>query len=426
MNINPKTGKPWINNYLQMYGTLFSNQTHKYIQLDRYYDLVGQVEGKTKAAYAMILHSHIAQVTCNRSPGVHFNIFMYIDSEKGTISNSTEMKEWLERTGWMNCNGKHLLAIASHEVWWVVYKCMLDVGLIKAQAGALRAMIPIQGRFLPIPYATVAFLSRIKKDGELGSEIQQALLSIPSKVKANLENLPKEDLIDELVKLKTQHVNPNRNSEIFKMIVEEVQDKYPHTWGNNPVKNVQKKSEKNSKKNVKNFSEKNPENFFENILEINPEKIIEEKIQKDSEKKSTIKSKELQPEEMHNFESNKKTRKKRPKQNPKSNSIVSPEKESEPTEIQTLVFYADDVSAKQADAITETVEKITEKIPEENDVTVFENVLEVPDEEDIQDLPEQEYDIFGLPKFDSDPGDVPQIPENIIPEAVKDEFWDFE
>ena len=58
MNINTKTGKVWVNNYMQMYGTLFSNQKHPYIQLYRYYDTIGRLEGRTKTAYAMILHSH--------------------------------------------------------------------------------------------------------------------------------------------------------------------------------------------------------------------------------------------------------------------------------------------------------------------------------------------------------------------------------
>lgn len=295
--LNPNTGKPWINNYLQMYGTVFANQNHKYIQLNKYYDLIGRLEGKSKAAYAMILHNHIAQISCNRTNAVHFNIFMYIDTKSGSINNSKEMREWIEKTGWMNCNGKHLFKIASNEVWWIVYKAMIDVGLLEQRSGILKALIPIEGRFLPIPYAYVAFLSRLKKDSELKGQIQKALMSAPDKMKKNLEELSKEDLIKELVKIKTNGYNSSKNSELFKMIFEEIRSAYPHQWGQ------YKKENKNNSGNV-----------LDELVQISEEK-IKEKIHEDISKKEELKKElgkdgtnRLDIDDMHNFKQNKKVR----------------------------------------------------------------------------------------------------------------------
>lgn len=441
MNINPKTGKPWVNNYLQMYGTLFSNQKHKYIQLHKYYDLIGKIEGRTKAAYAMLLHSHIAQVTCNRSPGVHANIFMHIDTQKGHISNSKEMKEWMLKTGWMDCNGGHLLQIASQEVWWLVYKAMLDVGLISQRSGVLRAMVPIEGRFLPVPYAYVAFLSRIKRDSEMDNQIQKALSDVPKKVRANLENLPKEDLIDELVKLKTQDLSTSKNSEVFKMLREEISAKYPHQWGKNPEKkreNFAEKisekisenfSENNLEKNPENNSEKNMENFSENIPGTNSaEKIVEkipEKISEDISKKDVKPNvKELPIEDLHNFESNKSKR----------NRKASPKIQSEPQKIPDSVtdedklFFADEVTAHD-------VEKFRKNKSEKNVDDVSENFADLDDfditgdTDSIPDLPQENFDIFGLPINNDDaPENVPELPESIEKEISDsmDEFWSLE
>lgn len=438
MNINPKTGKIWVNNYLNMYGTIFSNQNHKYIQLDRYYDIIGKLEGRTKAAYAMILHSHMAQVTCNRSPGVHANIFMYIDTKSGVINNSTEMKEWMCKSGWLNCNGEHLLDIASQEIWWVVYKSMMDVGLIKTQAGTLRVMIPIEGRFLPIPYAHVAFLSRVKRDSELSKAVVQALADTPDKIRTNLENLPKEDLIDELIKVKTENLIPSRNSEVYKMLMEEIQAKHPHQWGKNPEKNRENFLEKISENFSEIIPEKNPEkkseinsenNPTENTLDFPGEKTVEEivelipeKISQDKSKKEKSKTiqKVLPVDQIHNFESNKKLR------GPRN---ISPDLKSEPQEIDlaSQAFFADELTANDMEkllAAEESQEKIVEKIPE--------NKLEENfDLDDIPDLPQDSFDIFGLPiEQDYDTQDVIEMPESIsesIPIGLEaedmDEFW---
>ena len=426
MNINPKTGKIWINNYLQMYGTLFSNQKHPYIQLQRYYEIIGRLEGKAKSANAMILHSHIAQITCNRGPGIHANIFMHIDSEKGTISNSTEMKEWMLKDGWMNCSGGHLLEIASNEVWWVVYKAMMDVGLITGKAGVLRAMVPINGRFLPIPYAYVAFLSRLKKDSDLKTQIQKALSDVPSKIKTNLENLPKEDLINELIKLKTQGISSSKKSELFKLLFDEITTKFPHTWGDNPVKNRENfleniaenfpgnNSGKKSEKNPENFSEKNLENNSENIFqEITVENILEkipEKIAEDISKQKGEQVKELPIDEIHNFKSNKKSRTRLP----------SPPKEIVPT-IEETLFFADDVTGKDA-------EKIVKKIPENKVEENFQDFSDFDfDNEDEDIIPlDTDTDIFGLPiEEDLSLDSIPEIPEAVesITEKEIDDFW---
>ena len=421
IGINPQTGNIWINNYLLMYGTLFSNQKHPYIQLPRYYDIVGRLEGKTKSAYAMILHSHIAQTICNRKPGIKSSIFMYIDNGKGSINNSTEMKEWMLQSDWMNCNGAHLLEIASAEVWWIVYKALLDVGLLATRAGTLRAMVPINGRMLPIPYAYVAFLSRLKKDVNLKSQIQKALSDTPNKIKANLENLPKEDLINELIRIKTRGLNTSKKGELFKMLFDEVSTKYPHGWNNSseniPEKNrenfFQKISEKIPEKIMENFSEKNPENFSENnSQEITVENIIEkipEKISKEISKKNLRPTKTLLPEDIHNFESNKKTR----------NRISAPKKESNPT-IEESLFFADDVTGKDA-------KKIVEKIPENNleenfqDFSIFDF-----DDEDIASL-DTDTDIFGIPTEEYDLENIPDIPELAKPNTDDEEdFWAIE
>ena len=419
IGINPQTGNIWINNYLLMYGTLFSNQQHPYIQLHRYYDIVGRLEGKTKAAYAMILHSHIAQTICNRKPGIKSSIFMYIDNGKGSINNSTEMKEWMLQSDWMNCNGAHLLEIASAEVWWIVYKALLDVGLLATRAGTLRAMVPINGRMLPIPYAYVAFLSRLKKDVNLKSQIQKALSDAPDKIKANLENLPKEDLINELIRIKTIGLNTSKKGELFKLLFNEVSTKYPHGWNNSPEnipeKNrenfLEKISEKIPGKILENFSEKNPENFSEkNSQEITVENILEkipEKMSKEISKKKPKPTKTLLPEDIHNFESNKKTR----------NRISAPKKELNPT-IEESLFFADGVTGKD-------VEKIVKKIPENNleenfqDFSIFDF-----DEEDIASI-DTETDIFGMPIEEYDLDNIPEIPELAKPiQDNEEDFWD--
>jgi hypothetical protein len=442
MNINPKTGKIWVNNYLQMYGTIFANQNHKYIQMERYYAIIGKLEGRTKAGYAMILHNHCAQITCNRTPGVHSNIFMYIDNGKGSINNSKEMKEWICQTGWMNCNGEHLLDIASNEVWWVVYKAMLDIGLLKAQSGTLRVMIPIEGRFLPIPYAHVAFLSRVKKDSDLSSAIIKALSDIPERIRTNLAELPKEDLIDELVKIRTKNIVPSKSSEVYKMLFEEISAKHPHEWGKNPEKNrenfLEKISEnfseiipkKNPEKNMENFPEKKSkiksENNFEKFSDNFPgeksaEEIIElipEKISQDITKKKNQKpvGNILPVENIHDFKSKKKSRFKK----------VSPENESEPLEetlselpIESIMFFADDTTPND----TKRVVYYNPDSPENNPQNIPENDLE----EDFEiDLPNQEYDIFGLP-VEYIEEDLEIIPESSIPIGLDpedmDEFW---
>lgn len=402
--INPNTGKPWVNNYLQMYGTMFANQNHKYIQLNRYYDLIGRLEGKSKAAYAMLLHNHIAQVSCNRTNGVHFNIFMYIDTASGIIKNSKEMREWIEKTGWMNCNGNHLFNIASNEVWWIVYKAMLDIGLIEQRSGILKALIPIEGRFLPIPYAYVAFLSRLKKDSELRTQIHQALMSAPDKMRANLEELPKEDLINELIKIKTKGYNSSKNSELSKMVFDEIRTAFPHQWGQYQKENPN-----------------DPENILGELSEIS-EKKIQEKIQEDIDKKQAKldkikenKAQDLSVDEIHNFEQNKDKR--------KSRGRVDKSDTANKESVEDNLFYADHVSKKDADKVIkkENVEKKSEKIPKKNVSDIFEND-DIIDEDDLMD--EKAYDIFGLP-VDSDADEnIPDVPDVIeVQKDIGDDFW---
>lgn len=419
---------------MQMMGTLQANQNHEYVQLYRYFDVIGRLEGRTKAGYAMLLHSHFAQVTCNRSPGLHFNIFMYIDNENGSINNSTQMKEFMLMDGWMNCNAAHLLKIASHEVWWVVYKAMIELGLIRVSKGTLRVMFPVEGRFLPIPYAHVALLSRIKKDSNTSKAVLEALAQLPSKMRTNLEELPKEDLINEFIKLKTENLTPTKSNPVYKLLMEEIKLNNPHQWGKNPEKKRENFLEKISEKIVEKNIEKNPEinsenNNPENIPEIITTNIAEKIIQLKPEK-NKMESNVLPVDEIHNFErSDIKPRKKRDP----ITSISAPENQSDDYKIdykislEDTIFYAEETTGKD-------LKKIQESIPEtkpENEIEKF--APSDMDDEIIEELPESAYDMFGL-EIESDLNDndndlVISIPE--IPEPVKktvqtpdDSFWD--
>lgn len=417
MNIDPKTGKPYINNYKQMYGNLFINQTHKHIQLDRYYDLVGKLEGKTKTMYAMILHSHIAQTICNRVPGIQFNIFMYIDTKKGTIANAKDMKAWMLKTGWMNCNGAHLLKIASPSTWHIVYKTMLNIGLLEENAGILRCSIPIDGRFLPIPYAYVAFLSRLKRDGQLNTSISKALSSVPDKMRSSLDELPKEEIIDEIIRLKTKGLVSGRKSEVYRMLYEEISAKYPHKWND---------------ENNKNFN--NRENFLENILEKGIGNLLNEngssklneypgdntaeqiadnipnKIQSDIEKREEYKERKkkeqtLKTDEFADYEIEK---------SPRGRPVGQNNKQSNKSDLETNLFFADDVTANDS-----------KKARKANKVS--EDELKSLEKEYVPDLPDANIDMFGIEQEEIDP-DVIDIPDIInITESIKvnnnDGFW---
>ncbi len=441
MNINPKTGKIWVNNYLQMHGTVFANKNNKYIQLSRYYDLIGKIEGKTKAGYAMLLHSHISETICNRSPGVHLNVFMYIDNKKGFINNSKEMKVWMLKTGWMDCNAAHLLDIASADVWWIVYKSMLDVGLLSSSAGTLRVMIPINGRFLPLPYAYVAFLSRVKKDSVLSKLIKSTIADTPDKIRTSLLETPKEDLIDEIVRMKTKGLSTSKNSEIYKMLHSEISSQFPAQWGdtgkkveknrenflekisekisekiienkveNNPEKKSENFSENNSEIMGENFSEDIPGNkTVEEIVDLLPEKISKDKSNKESQKKIRKENdKKLNVEDIHDFIPNKTL---------KSTKSVSPRNQTTPTnnpDLETQLFFADEVTPNDSNKVLSNVENCTEDLPESI--------------EEILELPTQEYDIFGLPVEDVEremSEDLESIPEQIpVEETIdQDEFW---
>lgn len=430
MNINPKTGKIWLNNYLQMYGTIFANKNNKYIELSRYYDLIGKLEGRTKTVYAMLLHSHIAGVICNRSPGMHLNIFMYIDNRKGIISNSKDMKKWILSTDWMNCNGKHLLDIASADVWWIVYKSMIDVGLLSTTAGVLRVMIPINGRFLPLPYAYVAFLSRVKKDSELTKLISKTIAETPDKMRTSLKDTPKEDLIDEIVRMKTKDLTLSKNSEVFKMLHEEISNKFPHKWGNNLENKVQKnrenflenisekiienKVENNLENNVKNNSENIPGfKTAEEIVELIPENISKDKSNKKSKKDSII-VKELPVENISDFVSNKLSRSKPSISSPPRTSGTNTESES----LEASLFFADEVTANDSEkALKAEMQEINDEINSENNPEEISEIL---------DLPTQQYDIFGL-LIEEEGIDLQEIPEHITDnknmQDDMDEFW---
>lgn len=431
MNISTQTGKPWVNNYMQMIGTLSANQNHKYIQLYRYFDVISKLEGRAKAAYAMILHQHLANVTCNRAPGVRSNIFMYIDNEQGSILNSKDMKAFMEKTGWMNCEGQHLLKIASPEVWWLVFKAMLELGLINVRSGMLRVMYPIEGRFLPIPYAYVAFLSRVKKDNTLSKSILESMAKTPQEIRTNLESLTKEDLINEFIKLKTQNLQASKSNPIYQLLFDEVQAKYPHSWGTSQEKNrlsfiekimeniSENNPEKISEKISGNFSGKNPEKKPENIPGINSPKEIANKIQEYiPEKKEPISSTKILPvDELHNFErTDIRTRKVKPK----------PNQEYQIT-IEDTIFYAEGTTHNDLKKIQKVNPEIFFDDNSENISDSPENDLDKFNTEDLPSI-DSITDIFGLEIDSDDLSNIPEIPH--IAERVTDgipdvgeDFW---
>lgn len=247
-----------LNDYRLMYGTMYINRNHKYIDMQKYFDVVSEMEGRAKGGYAMILHAHLSEIICNRPPASRLNISMHISTRSGLITNDQNMEDFLLSTGYLNCNGEYLLKIASYRSWYKVFKCMVKIGLIQITRFKISTMIPIQGRFLPIPYAYVAFLSRLKHDSNLRNAIQQSLIDSPKKMKENYLKMDKEDIIDEIVRVKTRNIPTDKYSDLSGIIFKDISDKYPYKWGRNYE----------DRENLKNNRENFLENFSEKFLEI--------------------------------------------------------------------------------------------------------------------------------------------------------------
>lgn len=281
----------YFNDYRLMLGTIFSNTNHEYIQLPKYYDIIARLKTKPMMGYAMTLHHHLSGAMCNRKPSPRKDICLYIENEKGRITNKDEMEKFLSEEGYLKNNGAYLLNLASSATWYSTLKNLLDIGLLDLSGGKLKSMIPIEGRFLPIPYAYVAFLSRLKRDSNIKNSISEKLSKIPEELTNQLQSFNKDDLVKEIVNLRTKDLKIHNKSELFKSLYSEIKKEFPHKWG--------RPSE----------AESNANSFLDKVLEKIPSldsdtldsiKIAQK--QADTEYKEKIQTLKIDPEMTHAFE----------------------------------------------------------------------------------------------------------------------------
>jgi len=222
--------------YSRVLGTLMQNMNHKYVDMNRYYNILGQVTGPKIFAYGIMFHQHLLRRSLDRAPGKSNIVGLRIESSRiGSFTNSAQLRNWMLQEGWMRFDGAYFLKMAGEKTWHDIVIKMQEIGLIEINKhNGICSMIPVEGRFLPPVYAYVALLSRFKRDSEIKNMVRDTMEQSPGMIRKMAEAKTKEELVEEVVMLRGENLrkftDPNYNKEMFRSIVERVQEKFPHKF----------------------------------------------------------------------------------------------------------------------------------------------------------------------------------------------------